>query len=328
ESGTNTGDVQRGHYSFATKTFTHNDSLESTDLWEVSEEDLDADPDFINAVRVVARRDQAPVASFFAGIFGFDSFNASAEAIAYIGFAGNLRPQDVDQPIAICSEALRDGDSYTCSIGRMINSGGSSETSNTGGWTSFNQVDPCQGGTNASEMNGLICAGGNPESITLGQDIATNGGQIQSAFKSFYKCWEQHSQDKTQPWEITLPVIECSGNNVGTCERVVGAVNVTIIWINDKNDPNYTNAPEEMGNWPTSDDVVDYDLSDGEQRWTSFVEHFNLKNLSDDSQTGFEPAPYAQKSIYFLPDCEPHEPKGATGGENFGILAQIPVLVK
>ena len=70
-----------------------------------------------------------------------------------------------------------------------------------------------------------------------------------------------------------------------------------------------------MDNWSNSD-------SNGEVRWNSFVNHFNLKNVDGD------PAPYAPKSIYFKPDCTPHEPAGVTGGENFGIMAKIPVLVK
>jgi hypothetical protein len=32
--------------------------------------------------------------------------------------------------------------------------------------------------------------------------------------------------------------------------------------------------------------------------------------------------------MYFKPNCDPHIPMGGTGGENFGILAKIPVLVK
>ena len=39
-----------------------------------------------------------------------------------------------------------DGD-YDCSIGRMINSGSDDTTNNTGGWTSFSQDNPCNGGT-------------------------------------------------------------------------------------------------------------------------------------------------------------------------------------
>ncbi len=56
-------------------------------------------------------------------------------------------------------------------------------------------------------------------------------------------------------------------------------------------------------------------------QWDCFVDHFNLKN-SDGNM-----APLAFKSMYFMPDCEFHEPKGTTSGENFGIRAKFPVLV-
>lgn len=312
----NDGDVQRGHYCFATETFTPSNSLDPVDLWDVTWDELDANPNFINAVRVVARRDETPVAAFFAGIFGdqYNSFKKSAEAIAYIGFAGNLQKFDVDQPIVICSDALRIAGEYSCGIGRMINSGPDLTTNETGGWTSYNQDDPCSGGTNANEVKTLVCGEGNPEPIMLGRPIATIGGEVQSAFKKMYDCWVAHSANKTQPWELTLPVVNCPDNNVGPCEKVVGAVTVTIIWINDQTDPGYNNAPRQMGNWSSID-------PSGLNRWNSFVTEFNLQN-----QDG-TPAPYDQKSIYFLPDCDPHEPIGTTGGENFGILARIPVLV-
>ena len=60
----------------------------------------------------------------------------------------------------------------------------------------------------------------------------------------------------------------------------------------------------------------------GEARWQSFVNHFGLKNVDDLY------ADYAKKSIYFLPSCEPQEAAGLAGGENYGILAKIPVLVE
>jgi len=315
----NDGDVERGHYCFATETFTPSDSLDPVDLWDVTWDELDANLNFINAVRVKARRDETPVAAFFSGIFGdqYNSFKKSAEAIAYIGFAGHLRPEDVDQPIVICSEAIRIGGEYSCGIGRMINSGNNVASNETGGWTDYTQDNPCQGGTNAGDVRDLICTGGNPEPIALGRLIATNGGEIQTAFKSLYDCWVANSANKTQPWELTLPVVECPGNNITTCQRVVGAVTVTIIWINEQNDPDYTNAPKQMGDWAYDPETA----TTGQARWTDFVKHYNLKN-----QDGTD-APYNQKSIYFLPNCEPHEPIGTTGGENFGILARIPVLV-
>ena len=95
----NTGDVQRGHWSFATRTFTPNDSLLPVSLWDVGTDELDADLNFINAVRVITRRESTPAISFLAKIFGRDSFQLSSEAIAYIGYAGTILPGEVDTPI-------------------------------------------------------------------------------------------------------------------------------------------------------------------------------------------------------------------------------------
>ena len=105
-SGGNSGDIERGHWCFATRTFTPNDSTVPVDLWNVTPEELDANVDFINAVRVRARRQDTPAASFFGRIFGYNNFILSAESVAYIGFAGTLTPAEVDQPIAICIQAI------------------------------------------------------------------------------------------------------------------------------------------------------------------------------------------------------------------------------
>ncbi len=315
----NTGDIQRGHWTFATRTFTPNASLAPTDLWDVSDDELDADLNFINAVRSVTRREfNPPVASFFARIFGYGAFQLSAWAVAYIGFAGTLTPFDVTEPIALCEESLLTptGD-YSCNIGRMINSGQNVQNSETGGWTSFDQEDnPCNGGTNAQEVKSLVCSGGNPDPIDLGAPIATTGGQIQSAFQELIDCWDAGSSNKTQPWEITLVVISCPGNNVGTCEEVTGAVTVNVVWITGAGaDPQYNNAPTQMGGWSNND-------PDGEVRWNDFVTSFTFQNVDG------TPAPYNTKSIYFLPDCTSHDPIGHTGGTNYGILAKVPVLVR
>jgi Flp pilus assembly protein TadG len=320
----NEGDVQRGHWSFATRTFTPNDSLLPTDLWNVSDAELDADLDFINAVRVTARRQAMPIASYLARIFGHESFEGAANATAYIGYAGTLLPKEVDQPIAICMDSiLNDSDEYTCNVGRMINSGQDATTNETGGWTSFNQDDPCTGGTNAQEVKSLVCADGNPGQIFLGQDIATNGGDIQSAFNDLIQCWAANTT-KTQLWPLTLPVIDCGDqNNVGTCQELVGAVEINVVWITGAGeDPEYDDAPKQMDDWecPPDCNCPGPDCN-GECCWNDFVSHFRLENADG------TPSPYAKKSIYFLPDCNPHEPAGDSGGENFGILAKIPVLV-
>ena len=328
-------DVQRGHWSFLSKTFEANDSTTPVDLWNVSTEDLDNNPNFINAVKVIARRQDSPAASFFAGIFGYEDFELSREAVGYIGFAGTLAPGEADQPIAICEDSILIDDKYSCNVGRMINSGQDTGTNETGGWTDFNQAgDPCNGGTNANAVDGLVCSNGNPDMIVYGGPMATNGGEIQKAFDSLEACWIKNT-GKTKPWNMTLPVVKCPSNNVGTCEEVVGAVNVNLIWIVRDENKVDDDAPYEMDNpdpegqdWASSD-------PDGKARWDSFVTHFNLRTsdnklalyeiINEDDKTT---SGYTKKTLFFLPDCMPHELKGNTGGENFGVLARIPVLVK
>ena len=315
-NGDNSGDIERGHWSFAARTFTPNNSTDPVDLWNVTAEELDANVDFINAVRVRARRQDTPAASFFGRIFGYDHFILSAESVAYIGFAGTLAPFDADQPIAICQESILEDGIYTCNIGRMINSGVNEATNETGGWTSFYQGDDaCQGGTNAQEVRSLVCGEGNPEPLILGKNMATSGGEISPAFRRFRQCWETQTGRATS-WTITLPVVECPSNNMGTCARMVGTVTVDVVWVTDEGtDPHYNNAPWAVEDWSSAD-------PDGQQRWASFAQHFSLQNVDG------TPAPYQNMAIYFKPDCDPHIPSGRTGGENFGILARIPVLVK
>jgi len=314
-SGGNDGDIQRGHWCFATRTFTPNGSLLPVNLWDTSTEELDANPNFINAIRVRTRREDKPAASFLAGIFGIKNFVLSTDAIAYIGFAGTLAPLEVDQPIAICSQSILFDGKYSCTVGRMINSGKLVAAHETAGWTDYNQVNPCHGGTNASDVRSLVCGEGNPEPIILLSPVATNGGEIASAFKKFSDCWASKT-GKTKPWKLTLLVIDCPDNNVGPCERVAGVVTLDIVWITGEGeDPKYDEAPVQMDKWSSPD-------PDGKARWTSFAKNFGLKNLDN------TPAPYEKKSIYFLPDCNPHIPTGRSGGKNFGVLAKIPVLVK
>lgn len=320
----------RGHWSFATRTFTPDDSLEPVDLFEKSTAELDEyDPfnPFINAVEVVTARQQTQVEAFFGRIFGFEGYDVTARSVAYIGFAGSLRPEDVDQPIALCQQALLDpGGNYSCSVGRFIPEG-----DQTGGWTNF-QHDT-SGATNANEIRSLVCGEGNPDTLYFGEEIATNNGQVQSAFSDLYDCWVEET-NKEIVWTLTLPVIDCE-SGVAPSNPVVGAVTVNIVWIIDQANNIDMRAPQQMelppedsegaspGNWSSAS-------TSGAERWDSFVETFNLQKPNGDlAYWSSEPQEtgWRQKSIYFLPSCSFHEPKGQTGGENFGILARIPVLV-
>lgn len=336
----NGGDVERGHWNWITREFTPNPSSVAVSLWK-SNAELAADLDFINAIRVTARRQTMPITSFFANIFGVSGFEVSAEAIAFRGFAGRFLPGEVDQPIAICEGSIiNESGGLSCGMGRMINSGSKIETSETGGWTDFNQDDPCTGGTNASTMNSLICSGGNPDEINVGFPVATNGGEIQSAFNSFVNCWKNASVEidgvmtpiadpvtgiPIKSWRLTLLVVDCPDNNIGTCQVIKGAVTLDVIWINPNNDPLYYNVPMQMDGWSCGPCGSSDSIADQECRmacWDDFVDFFNLRNVDGTY------APYQQKAIYFKPDCSLQTPKGSSGGEGFGILAERPLLVQ
>jgi hypothetical protein len=364
-TGGNTGDVQRGHWSFGLaalpRGFYPNASTATVDLWGVTTEELDADPNFINAVRVRARRQSPPITSFFARIFGFQSFQGSAEAVAYIGFAGTLGPADVDSPIAMCKQALLEKDisgedKYDCTQGRFINDAAGGEDEETGMWTSFEQHldpvtqqptgDPCSGGTNASEVKPLVdCnAGGgvNPAMLYLGRNMEVNNGQISTAFNEFYQCW-QNPPAPAAPADyeesfmaMALPVIDCI-NDPTTCAPLVGSVTVYVAWITQQ--PNLKDLPVrkeafyENGllihdQWVASaatHPISGINCSDAANPdqcvWDSFAAHYDLRDAEGNL------AAYQAKTIYFLKSCEDHIPQGVTGGENFGILAKIPVLV-
>ena len=333
--------IQRGHWSFATRTFTPNDSLVPVDLFNVTAAELDANLNFINAVRVNTTRKrvggQLPE-HFFAKIFGGPRTEVKATAVAYIGFAGKLTPHSVDQPIAICKQAVTVDDKYSCGVGRMLNSG-QNAGHQTAGWTNF--VQPCSTAS-ASDMKALICATGNPITLDLGQTVGTtNGTQTGPSYDGIRDdCWGSnpsldlnHDGWPDQPWTITLPVIDCPDGSVGNCSDLVGAVEIKVVWMtrNDKNQ--MKEVPRLMGDWPaladppvpigTIKDVPGLCAGTGQACWDSFVKHFALQDVLNGT-----PAFYEDKTMYFLPKCTGQEPTGFTGGENFGILAKIPVLVK
>jgi hypothetical protein len=333
----NLGDIRRGHWNFAAhdglpaRTFTPNDATAPPDLWGKSTDELDGDTDFINAVQCVTRREAkavtnflAPVLSFFGGT-DFATTVVRAEAVALVGFAGKLEPAEIDQPIGICRDTLLVDGEYQCSFGRMSNSGSGSPCGShqTAGWTDFNQDDtPCTGGTNAGEVRGAICGDGNPNPLNLGMPMATTGGEISNAMRLIKDCWDAHNNGRTTSWELTLPVIACESNNVGTCEEVVGAVTVNVLWVNDSNDTKVEGTPGPGFNATAMDDWTCPTGYTKTQCWADFVSHFALKDPCGN------PAIFDGNVVYFKPDCTPHVPAGHTGGQNFGILAKYPALVR
>ncbi len=349
------GNIERGHWCFACSgsdgeqgTFTPNDSLAPYNFVGLSPSPaaLDADPNYINAVRVVASRGPGlPAASFFARIFGFESFSLNAEAVAWVGFAGsNIH---VDQPIAICQENIFAGNgALNCTAGRMINSSGSE----TGAWTNLEQGEnACNGAASASEIRPLVeagCSSGEIPGITVhaGEPMTTVNGEVQSGFNSLYSCWMSNSSldfngdgKPDQSWSVTLPLIECSGNPPGPCNKVVGAVNVDVFWIINNNDPDFKDIPTQYdvdrdtpGMEYSCPEVSLYAQESAARKlcWLNFLNAFGVKDASGNALTMDTAANlHVQKSIYFKPSCSLAS-EGSSGGAPANVVAKIPKLVR
>ena len=320
---TNAHDVQRGHWSFTTMTFTPADNTTVPDLWNSTTAQLDVDTAFINAIKVTTRREQTQANSFFARILGFAGFNVSAEAIAYIGYAGAISPLEIDQPIAVCKQSVTNNNGvYSCATGRMMNA-----TVDTAAWTNFSQ--PCNT-ADAATVGPLVCqaTGSNENSVLIGRTIGTTNGVTQSVYDTFRNCWLNDSSLDTdadgvpdQIWRLVLPVVDCcpDGNpvcdpEIGNCSKFVGVVNAEILWVAASGVGNII-WPRILGDWTCPAGYTD------EECWVDMIQHFNIQNY-DGSYPSQE-----QKSVYFRASCTPHVPVGVTGGQNFGVLAKIPVLV-
>lgn len=113
-------DIERGHWSFATRIFTPNSSLDKYDITGRSAEELDLDTDFINSIRIKTRRKKT--SRFFSKIFNKNDYELTATAIAYIGPVSTFTEFEVDFPIVICQESITDSNgNYSCNMGRILN---------------------------------------------------------------------------------------------------------------------------------------------------------------------------------------------------------------
>ncbi len=362
--------VERGHWCFkncaggATGVFTANPSttLNLGSLTGLSFMELDANTDYVNAVRVVAGRGPAiPAASFFAGIWDFTGFSLSAESIAWLGFTGeNFH---VDFPIAICRESILNNDgNFTCSHGRMINSSGKGYTTETGGWTNLDQPDTCGGAAPANEVTQLIkqgCKGplsGYP--LYAGSPMSTLGGEVQSAYTPLFDCWKSNTSldllgkdgipdgIPDQPLGMTLPLIECGSSNPGPCNKLVGAINVEVLWIiNQNNDQDFSDVPAYYSDPETSvvftcpaictpiDDqtpCASLATEDGRKLcWANFLTTYNVVDDNGNPFSAVDAANgYLQKNIIFKPSCSAAKPVGGPGGVAAGVPSEFPKLVR
>ena len=266
-------DVQRGHWSFVNSSagypvtqddagFWCNPTTVAKNLSQYNYDQLNADTDFINSVRVVTRRHGTPVLTFFSRIFRLPAPVIFAESVAYIGFA-TLNTQ-VAAPIAICEDTIKNwgtGQGLECNEGRMYNA-----NNDTARWTNLTD---CSSSTNADLIKDLVSCGNFVTIDTTTGELGTTEGMVQSAFDILYDCWLNGSnqidigQDENgdnqkepvsidenidsipdQPWTMVLPVINC--DIAPNCAPLTGLVEIEVVWLATKDQIDSTN-PSEPG---------------------------------------------------------------------------------
>jgi len=183
--------------------------------------------------------------------------------------------------------------------------------------------------------------------------MGTTGGMQDNVYRDLRDCWEAAGLDTTgngipdQPWPLRLPVIDCPANNISNCATLLGGVNVNVVWIKQSGtDPKWNDVPLEMHGVPDSTPpIADWvcshklaalpavvevgDLTEVQRQecFYEFATAFNLLRADEIPVDGLS-ASDIQKTMFFRPDCTPHDLTGRTGGINTGVLARIPVLVQ
>jgi Flp pilus assembly protein TadG len=320
--------VERGHWNPDTGSFSPNDSLLPFNLSGRTTADLNEDNGLVNAIRVRTTRktvDGQVEQPFFAGILGMGGQTLTATAVAYRGFAGTLTPHEVDQPIAICRQAITDGSgTYSCNSGMSLSRGPSAVVA---AWTNLSQ--PCVRPL-SMVVSGLIYGDGNDGMLVLGHTMGTRTTAVQTyVLDTFRGRWQSvpgidgnGDGVPDQLWKVTLPVVDCPASG---CSAIDGAVEIAVVWVTPSDVSTMAGIPLSMFNpFTGSQWTCDPAVVGAQTCWDRFLSSFHLPG----APTPPNHATYPARTIYYLPDCTIHAPKGKTGGQNFGILARIPVLVQ
>ena len=231
--------------------------------------DINSDPCVVNAVEVVVERNSQRIRALLGTLFGLSDWEARARAVGYVDFAGSIRADELDAPIALCEHLIRDESTgkFDCSIGRLSTS--SSNDEGAAKWTDLSTA--CQG-TSTSTVQAKIaqmpCAGGtglthveltDQDSIgVIGTGSATpNVDSMQTCFSNADSTpipalvpkdgnygpsggqvnLDAGALDSTlpfpdQPLELKLPVVDCDDAENAACQPIFAAVTVQMVWAN------------------------------------------------------------------------------------------------
>lgn len=263
---------------------------------------------------------------------------------------------------------LDQNNKYSCRIGRYSTSSETSNPETILWTDLTQPTGSCSSPGNLSGMvkNDMkVCNASSTWSspkLVLGRLMSTTNGKQDNSITDLYNCWRENASlyadgeadtaiGPNKPLELKIPVVNCEDYSPGDCKPLVGATTVRVLWIVDlaskmtedgSKKESTIGVPTKMTGVPPFADW--YGTIDGTEkgtlianpveRWNSFINHFEIKDnaggaaaICPDLEKPNKCESYKSSTIYFAPDCN-SVPMGGTGGPNFGILAEVPVLVR
>jgi hypothetical protein len=126
--------------------------------------------------------------------------------------------------------------------------------------------------------------------------LSTSTGVPKSVLDEVRDCF--FADDTPQVINVTLPVIDCNEKEI--CGAVLGAINGNIVWVSGAGTGTSDVPVEVLKANGLETEWYGVDIVDEAERWQSFVNHFNLKDLDGSD------AKISKKAIYFkLEECLP-----------------------
>jgi len=178
----NSSDIRLGQWDATTRSFDPNVDL--------------SDPSLVNAVDVLARMDEVsngPITALLSQFAGIDSYSIQASATAELGYAGRSLPGEIELPIAIdcckiagasCSDdycsTITSNPPNPCSLA-VPQAGDSgpvsclefhSTSEQNACWTSFDGSSPS---VNTADLRDLVASGA-PEAVSVGDQYYVDNG--------------------------------------------------------------------------------------------------------------------------------------------------------
>jgi hypothetical protein len=242
--------------------------------WDLDARHLDTSvdlsvPEQVTGVEVTARLDgvdNQPVPAFLSRVLGFENFDVEARATAYLGFAGDVVPGEVDLPIVIDCCAISGPDCSSdfcdtiasppnpCPLQQPQDEGATTVTclefhstpEQNACWTEFDGEDPS---INTSDLSDIV-QDGNPQQIGAGDPIFLDNGDKTPVIRDIrdrFQGWGAFNgnpagTDRYPPingtmdsWVVGLPVVECQTDAHcagGDTFEIVGFVCVEIREVN------------------------------------------------------------------------------------------------